>query len=87
MVRKDKKMYLFELKVDANDVFIKGSWNDWKEERMKKNKKGVFIKRKKLNPGVYEFGYLVDGKWIADESCELVDSPFFSKNSLLKVKK
>ena len=86
MVRKTGKMYIFELKTDAKEVILKGSWDGWKEERMKKNKKGIFSKRKKLNPGIYEFGYLVDGKWMADESCKVVDSPFGGKNSILEVR-
>ena len=87
MVRKTGKMYIFELKTDAKEVILKGSWDGWKGERMKKNKKGVFSKRKKLNSGIYEFGYVVDGRWVADESLELVDSPYGSKNSLLRVER
>ena len=87
MVRITPKSVIFELDIGADEVILKGSWNNWKGEKMKKNKKGLFSKRKKLNPGTYEFGYMVDGKWIADDSCELVDSPFGSKNSLLKVEK
>ena len=86
MVKKKGKMYAFKLHTDAEKVILKGSWNNWKEEEMKKNKKGVFNKRKKLSPGVYEFGYLVDGKWIVDESCETTPSPFGSENSILEVK-
>ncbi|WP_456469708.1 glycogen-binding domain-containing protein [Caminibacter sp.] len=87
MVRITKKSVIFELDVGADEVILKGSWDNWKGEKMKKNKKGIFSKRKKLNEGSYEFGYLIDGKWTADESCESVDSPFGSKNSLLKVGK
>ena len=86
MVRKTGKMYIFEIKSDAKEVMLKGSWDGWKGEKMKKNKKGVFTKRKKLNPGIYEFGYLIDGKWMADESCNTTPSPFGSENSILEVK-
>ena len=86
MVRKTGKMYVFEIKTNAKEVKIKGSWNGWKEEKMKKNKKGVFSKRKKLAPGIYEFGYLVDGEWVIDESCESINSPFGGKNSIMEVK-
>jgi len=86
MVEKTGKMYVFKIKTDAKEVKIKGSWNGWKEEEMKKNKKGLFNKRKKLAPGRYEFGYLIDGEWVIDESCESINSPFGSKNSILEVK-
>ena len=86
MVKKKGKMHSFKIKADAKKVFLKGSWNDWKAEEMKKNKKGLFAKRKKLAPGRYEFGYLIDGEWVVDEFCETVDSPFGSKNSILEVK-
>ena len=86
MVKKKGKMYAFELHIDAEKVILKGSWNNWKEEEMKFSKDGYFTKRKKLIPGIYEFGYLVDGKWIVDESCETTNSPFDSKNSIVEVK-
>ena len=86
MVKKTGKMYSFKIKTDAKEVKIKGSWNGWKEEDMKLSKDGYFSKRKKLAPGRYEFGYLVDGEWIIDESCESVNSPFGGKNSVLEVK-
>ena len=86
MVKKTGKMYVFEFEGEAEEVILKGSWNNWKGERMKKNKKGIFTKRKKLDKGIYEFGYLSDGKWMADESCKLKDSPFGGKNSVLEVR-
>ena len=32
MVRKTGKMYTFELKTDAKEVILKGSWDGWKGE-------------------------------------------------------
>ncbi|WP_457565033.1 glycogen-binding domain-containing protein [Caminibacter sp.] len=87
MVKITPKSVTFELDVNANEVILKGSWDNWKGEKMKKNKKGVFSKRKKLKKGIYEFGYMVDGRWMVDDSVELVDSPFGSKNSLLRIER
>jgi len=87
-IKKDKtKAWInFTFKKAADEVFIKGSWNGWKEEKMKKKKDGNFYIRKKLLLNkTYEFGYLADGKWTNDESCETVNSPFGSKNSVLKL--
>ena len=86
MVKKTGKMYVFKIKADAKKVKLKGSWNEWKEEEMKLAKDGFFSKRKKLSTGRYEFGYLVDGDWVIDESCETTISPFGGKNSILEVK-
>jgi len=86
MVKKTGKMYVFKIKTDVENVKIKGSWNNWKEEEMKLSKDGYFTKRKKLSPGIYEFGYLVDGEWIIDDNCEHISSPFGGKNSVLEVK-
>ncbi len=86
MVKKTGKMYVFKIKADAKKVKLKGSWNEWKEEDMKLSKDGYFSKRKKIMPGIYEFGYLADGEWVIDESCNSVNSPFGGKNSVLEVK-
>ncbi len=85
MVRQTKKSVIFTITTDAKEVKIKGSWNGWKEEKMKKDKKGRFRKLKRLKPGRYEFGYLVDGVWTSDESQPSVPSPYGSQNSVLEV--
>ena len=83
---KDKAWINFIIDIEAEEVFIKGSWSGWKEEKMKQRKDGKFYMRRKLPLNeTYEFGYLVNGKWINDENCETVDSPFGSKNSVLKL--
>ncbi len=86
MVRQTKKSVIFTLDVDAQEVKLKGSWNGWKEEEMKRDKKGRFRKLKRLKPGRYEFGYLVDGVWRKEESLPSVPSPYGSQNSILEVK-
>ena len=83
---KNKAWVTFNIKIDAKKVFIKGSWNNWEKEKMKKKKDGSFYIRKSLPLNqTYEFGYLADGKWINDDELEMVNSPFNSKNSLLKL--
>ncbi|RMA97702.1 isoamylase early set domain-containing protein [Hydrogenothermus marinus] len=73
--------------LECEKVEIKGSWNDWQPEEMKKKKNGEFYIRKYLPANqTYEFGYLIDGnKWIWDDTVETVYSPFGSKNSVLKI--
>ena len=73
--------------LECEKVEIKGSWNDWKNEEMKRKKSGEFYIRKYLPTNeTYEFGYLVNGsKWIWDESLPTIENPYGSKNSILKI--
>lgn len=83
---KNKAWVSFYFKTDAKEVYIKGNWNNWEKEKMKKKKDGNFYIRKSLPLNkTFEFGYLADEKWFFDKTCETVDSPFNSKNSVLKL--
>ncbi len=64
---------------------LKGSWNDWKKEELKPRKGGYYSITKVLKAGEYEFGYLIDGKWVIEENLPKVDTVFGSQNSLLKI--
>jgi len=87
MVKITPKSVIFTLPLEESPetVLLKGSWNDWKPEVMKRNAKGEYTKTKRLKPGRYEFGYEIDGVWVCEESLPTVDSPFGSQNSLLEV--
>ena len=65
---------------------IKGSWNGWEPESMRRKKSGGFYIVKVLPAGEsFEFGYVLeDGRWLNDETLPSTDSPFGSKNSVLK---
>jgi len=84
--QKNKAWVSFYFTGVADDVYIKGSWNNWEKEKMKKKKDGSFYIRKSLPlNNTYEFGYLADGKWFTDESLEKTKSPFGTENSILKI--
>jgi len=72
---------------ECKKVEIKGSWNGWKPEMMKKKKSGEYYITKVLPlNSSFEFGYWVDEKrWKADEETPKVYSPFGSENSILKL--
>jgi len=70
---------------EGNEVYIKGSWNHWRKEPLKRRKNGTFSITKILKPGRYEFGYEIDGEWKTEHSLPSVATPFHSKNSLLEV--
>ncbi len=89
MVKITPKSVIFTLQSDVNRIWIKGSWNNWQAEEMKRDKKtGLFRKTKRLKTGSYEFGYLLeDGSWQIDETLSTTPSPFGSYNSILEIKK
>jgi len=71
---------------DAQEAWLKGSWNDWKPEAMKRKKNGEYYLMKILSTdNRYEFGYLVDDRWQTDEELPKVPTPFGSENSLLEL--
>lgn len=41
--QKNKAWVSFYFNGEANEVFIKGSWNNWENEPMKRKKMEVFI--------------------------------------------
>ena len=52
----------------AEEVFIAGDFNNWKKNTspMKKNENGVYTAELKLEPGNYNYKFVVDGNWITD---------------------
>ncbi|WP_457595918.1 isoamylase early set domain-containing protein [Hydrogenimonas sp.] len=72
---------------EAESVSLKGSWNGWEPETMKRKKSGEFYLTKILKTSErYEFGYLVDeSDWLHDPETPLADTPFGSKNSVLEL--
>ena len=72
---------------DGDTIEICGEWNDWKHEPMKLKKSGEFYITKVLSTDAeYQFGYRVNNnEWHCDDELPLVDSPFGSSNSILKI--
>jgi len=88
--RKGKKVWvIFNIspKDPLESCILKGSWNNWRGDKMKKKRNGDFYITKVLKVGeVYQFGYQLNGdKWIVDKECKRVPSPFGSENSILKL--
>jgi 1,4-alpha-glucan branching enzyme len=79
--------FTYTPKNEAESVELKGSWNDWESQEMKKKKDGDFYVRKNFKEGdEFEFGYLINGDtWDCDDEAESVPSPFGGQNSLLKI--
>ena len=76
------------LKPEARQVFVAGSFNDWKPEStpLIRQKDGKWVGDLAVKPGRYEYLFVADGEWLPDPKAkEFVQNPFGGKNSVLSV--
>ena len=75
--------------VDAREVFIAGDFNGWDPtaRRLKRVKKGrpTFVALIDLEPGRYEFKYVVDGAWVCCPCSARVPNDQGTSNSVVDV--
>jgi len=72
----------------ATTVCLAGTFNHWHPESKTLQSSGVghWWEDTALEPGAYEYCFVVDGKWIPDPLAkETVPNPFGGRNSLLRV--
>ena len=80
----------FEVEIPgAQAVYLAGDFNGWDEtaRRMKRVKKGedLFLAVLDLEPGCYEFKYLVDGEWVCCPRAPRAVSEDGFENSVVEV--
>jgi 1,4-alpha-glucan branching enzyme len=82
-----KRVYFRYSSSDAKKVAVVGSFSHWKEVRLlKKGKGGDWRTWMNLEPGVYEYRFLIDGQWANDPECDhRVPNEFGSENDVLRV--
>lgn len=76
--------------VPGRTVMVAGSFNNWQPEKqlLDKNGDGVYRCRLSLQPGEYQYKFVVDGVWCLDSSNpNFVPNTIGSLNSVLIVKK
>ncbi len=80
---------VFELdRPDASEVSVAGSFNEWDPEAdpLTKGDNGIWRATLELEPGTYEYKFVVDGEWVTDpENPETVPDPYGGENSVLTV--
>ena len=56
----------------AGEVFLAGSFNNWdpRIRPLKRSKNGNWWTTISLEPGEYEYRFVVDGVWKSDPTCE-----------------
>jgi 1,4-alpha-glucan branching enzyme len=72
----------------AKSVCIAGTFNDWhpKLTPMVTSGSGQWSQELALSPGIYEYQYVVDGRWINDpQAVKSTPNPFGGRNSVLIV--
>lgn len=73
----------------AKRVSIAGSFNNWDNNAInaKKDTKGNWAAKVKLQPGRYEYKFFVDGVWVNDPKCSsCVFNSFGTQNCTIEVK-
>jgi len=86
--KESKKVAETEFKLSAPQariVFIAGDFNQWNpsSHSLKADANGTWRISFGLNPGRYEYRFIVDGEWQNDSGCSsFVENPFGTSNSL-----
>ena len=79
----------FELtNLSARKVCVAGNFNNWRPEatEMIPTGGGKWAKELRLQPGIYEYRFVIDGEWTTDPAASgTVPNPFGDLNSLLAV--
>jgi len=74
----------------ASTVYVVGEFNNWtpnQEARLERNAEGIFETRIALEPGIYQYRFIVDGRWVEDpDNPRTAPAPFGGVNSVLEVK-
>lgn len=73
---------------EAREVYLAGTFNDWRPTAtpLTRQPDGTWMTEMFLNPGAYEYRFVVDGRWTNDPmSGRDVPNPFGSTNSLIEI--
>lgn len=83
--KKKVQTFVWPLSGNVNEVCLAGDFNDWKPAPMVKRETG-FHATVKLDPGVYQYKFIVDGQWQVDPCAKgNAINDFGTANSVLLV--
>lgn len=85
---RDGKIRLRILAPGAEAVAVTGSFNGWNPDavRLHAADGGWWEARIELPPGIYEYAYVIDGKWTTPPEAKItIDDGFGGKNGILEV--
>lgn len=69
----------------AKHVYLTGSWDNWRKKIPLVKSTSDFSTIINLNPGRYEYKFLVDGKWMVDDMIAKTDNQMGSQNNVLSI--
>jgi len=69
----------------AKHVYLTGSWDQWKRKIPLVKSTSDFSTIINLIPGRYEYKFLVDGKWIIDDTATKTDNQIGSLNNVVAI--
>ncbi len=71
---------------EAHTVELAGSFTDWDKHpiKMRKVRNGTWRATVELEPGEYEYRFLVDGQWRDDENCSLRRPNVFGEENCIR---
>tara|TARA_B100000949_G_scaffold192062_1_gene175842 strand:+ start:152 stop:439 length:288 start_codon:yes stop_codon:yes gene_type:complete len=77
-----KRVYFTLTAPEAKEVKLLGIFNNWNPEArlLKQDRKGIWRTWMMLEPGTYEYRFLVDGEWQNDPDAEVVSNPYSTQN-------
>jgi 1,4-alpha-glucan branching enzyme len=78
----------FKAPTGCKEVKIAGDFTDWDKGAIymsKSGRSGAWTASVRVEPGMHQYRFLLDGNWYTDPSTEHVISPFGSENSVLRV--
>lgn len=86
-MKSKKKRATFRLDApEAREVYVAGTFNDWTTKALKRQKDGRWSTWMNLEPGTYEYRFIVDGEWREDPASEGRSvNPFGGSNSVLEL--
>ena len=82
------RVFLEVTEPGARQVCVAGTFNDWKPETtpLTRDADGKWFGDLAVNPGRYEYLFVVDGRWLTDPKAkESVQNPFGGVNSVMVV--
>ena len=86
MTKVTRKRVDFRLSAPTADkVDVAGSFIDWQCRPLRKTVDGRWQAYFVLKPGVYEYRYIVDGRWQNDPEAGTTPNPFGSENCVVRV--
>ena len=83
-----KKRVYFKLTApEATELKLLGSFNNWDSgsRSLKRDRKGIWKTWMMLEPGTYEYRFLVGGQWRNSPDTEVVPNPYGTENCVLVV--